>query len=84
MVLAGLAVAPALTTLTRVVGAAAPDDRSTEAFAWLTAATALGSAAGVAAGGLIVDRWSPGTGLVLAAALALTTTALLRPVRSNK
>ncbi len=83
MVLAGLAVAPALTTLTRVVGAAAPDGRRTEAFAWLNAATALGSAAGVAAGGLIVDRWSPGIGLVLAAALVLTGPALLRAGRSK-
>lgn len=81
MVLAGVAVAPALTTLARVVAATAPDDRGTEAFAWLAAATALGGAAGVAAGGLAVDQWSAGTGFTLATALALFATALLMTLR---
>lgn len=81
MVLAGVAVAPALTTLARVVAATAPDDRGTEAFAWLAAATALGGAAGVAAGGLAVDQWSAGTGFTLATALALVATALLMTLR---
>lgn len=81
MVLAGVAVAPALTALARIVAATAPDDRGTEAFAWLAAATALGGAAGVAAGGLAVDQWSAGTGFTLAASLALVATALLMTLR---
>ncbi|GAA0998304.1 hypothetical protein GCM10009555_097390 [Acrocarpospora macrocephala] len=83
MVLAGIGVAPALTNLAHLVATQAPEGSDTEAFAWLGASTALGGAAGVAVAGVIVDRWSAGTGLLSAATLTLAATVLVPVLRGK-
>jgi predicted MFS family arabinose efflux permease len=55
----------------------APEGSDIESFAWLTAASALGGAAGVAAGGAITDRYSASTGLLTAASLLVLATLLM-------
>jgi len=84
MVLAGLAVAPALTNLARLVASRAPADSGTEAFAWLGASTALGGAAGVAVAGVIVERWSGAAGLWTAGAVAVAATVLVPLLRPHR
>jgi predicted MFS family arabinose efflux permease len=77
VVIAGVGIAPALTALARLVGLHAPPGSTTEAFAWLGAATALGGATGVAVAGVIADHYSASTGFCIAAVTALLTTVLV-------
>ena len=51
-----------------------PAGTVTEAFAWLTTAMAVGTAAGAAAGGILAEGSGPATAFALAAAAGLVAT----------
>ncbi|MCA2217164.1 MFS transporter [Jidongwangia harbinensis] len=76
MVVAGSLIAPILASSYALVGGAAPAGTSTEAFAWLATATAVGTSIGAAAGGALVDVAGPGAAFTLAGAAALLAAAL--------
>jgi MFS family permease len=56
LLIAGAAIAPTLATVYAMVDAVAPEGTLTEAFAWLTTATAVGTAAGAAIAGALADH----------------------------
>ncbi len=68
--LAGLGVAPVLACQFSLVGALAPRDATTEAFAWHRAATIGGMSAGAALGGSLLDAHGSGGAFALGAASA--------------
>jgi predicted MFS family arabinose efflux permease len=78
---AGSTIAPILASSYAMVDATAPAGTVTEAFAWLATATAIGTSAGAAAGGALVDAAGPAAAFVLAgvAGLAAATLAAVRP-----
>jgi predicted MFS family arabinose efflux permease len=79
LLLAGAAIAPTEAAAYAIVESAAPAGTVTEAFSWLFTATAVGSAGGAAAAGLLVDQVGPAGALGLGAgacALAALVTAL--------
>jgi predicted MFS family arabinose efflux permease len=66
LLVAGAAIAPTYATVYAMVDAAAPAGTTTEAFAWLETAIAVGAAVGSAAAGAVVDHAGPGAAFVLA------------------
>jgi predicted MFS family arabinose efflux permease len=64
----GTAIAPTFASVFGMVDGATPAGTETEAFAWLTTASALGGAAGVAAGGALAQGAGPVAAFVFAAA----------------
>lgn len=83
---AGLGVAPMLSSQFSLVGALAPAGSTTEAFTWHRAATVGGIAAGTALGGALVQGLGVSaafllgcTGAVLAAVLVLLAGQLIEP-----
>ncbi len=77
LVLAGAAIAPTEAALYAMVGSAAPSGTTTEAFAWLATAIAVGSALGAAGAGTLIDRAGPTAAFALAGgagAVAILTT----------
>jgi predicted MFS family arabinose efflux permease len=76
---AGTMIAPILTSAYAMVDDAAPAGTVTEAFAWLATASAIGTSAGAAAGGVLVDSAGPAAAFLLAGAggLAAAAVALL-------
>jgi predicted MFS family arabinose efflux permease len=79
LLIAGTTIAPTEATLYAMVDPAAPDGTITEAFAWLATAMAVGSAAGAAGAGLVVDRVGVAAAFALAGvagALAVLTSTL--------
>ena len=75
--IAGAAIAPTYATVYAMVGSAAPPGTSTEAFAWLGTAVAVGTAAGAAAGGVLIDHTGIPAAIVLAAACGATAALLI-------
>ena len=73
-------IAPILASSYAMVDAATPAGTVTEAFAWLATATAIGTSAGAAAGGALVDAAGPAAAFVLAgvAGLAAAGVAAVR------
>ena len=79
LLLAGAAISPAEASLNAMVDGAAPPGATTEAFAWLASAIAIGGALGAAAAGTLIDRAGPTAAFALAGgagALAVLLTAL--------
>jgi MFS family permease len=79
LLLAGAAIAPAEASVNAMVDDAAPPGTTTEAFAWLASAMAVGGALGAAASGTLIDRVGPTAAFALAGgagALAVLVTAL--------
>jgi MFS family permease len=68
IVLAGSMIAPTCATAYAMVDAAAPAGTTTEAFAWLATAIAIGTSAGAAAAGAVADASGPAPTFVLAGA----------------
>ncbi len=73
LVVAGSAIAPALTVENTLVARITPAGMTNEAYTWVGMVAFAGSAAGAAVAGVVVDR--PG-GVLIAFALAATSTAL--------
>jgi MFS family permease len=79
---AGSAIAPAFASVYAMVERVAPAGAVTEAFAWLGTAVAVGTAAGAAVAGTLVEQAGPASAFVLAGiagAVALVTTVLRAP-----
>jgi MFS family permease len=68
IVIAGSMIAPTCASAYAMVDAAAPAGTTTEAFAWLATAIAIGTSAGAAAAGAVADAAGPAPTFVLAAA----------------
>jgi predicted MFS family arabinose efflux permease len=76
---AGSAIAPTCASVYAMVERVAPAGTVTEAFAWLATALSVGTAAGAAVGGTLVEQSGPAAAFVLAGiagAVALLTTLL--------
>jgi predicted MFS family arabinose efflux permease len=74
--IAGAAIAPTEASFYAMVDHAAPSETTTEAFAWLATAMAVGSATGAATAGIVADSAGPLAAFALAGgagALALLT-----------
>jgi predicted MFS family arabinose efflux permease len=69
LVLAGAAIAPTNASASTMVDGASPAGSATEAFAWVTTASSIGSAAGAALAGVAVEAGGP-SGAFVAAGLA--------------
>jgi MFS family permease len=79
LLLAGAAIAPAEASVNAMVDDAAPPGTTTEAFAWLASAIAVGSALGAGAAGTLIDSAGPTAAFALAGgagALAVLVTVL--------
>jgi MFS family permease len=79
LLVAGAAIAPTYAAVYAMVEDAAPAGTTTEAFAWLGTAVAIGASAGAACAGTLVDGAGPVAALVLAGgagALAALTVVL--------
>jgi MFS family permease len=79
LLLAGAAIAPTYATVYAMVDRVAPAGTSTEAFAWLNTAVAIGAAGGAAAAGALAEHTGPGAAFALAGvagAVALLATLL--------
>jgi MFS family permease len=83
-VLAGLAMTPAISCQNTLVGAAAPADAMTEAFAWTTAATFAGIAAGSVAAGALVDVAGVGGPFASASAALAVAAAVAAASRGRR
>jgi predicted MFS family arabinose efflux permease len=86
LVLAGAAIAPTFATIYAMVEPAAPSGTTTEAFAWLSTALAIGEAIGAAGGGPLADHAGAAAVLglaggagVIAVLLVLVRAATLGP-----
>jgi predicted MFS family arabinose efflux permease len=73
LLVAGVAIAPAIAVQLAVMSEVAPERSRTEAFTWASTANFLGIAAGSAVAGLVVDRVGVRAGLGASAALAGAT-----------
>lgn len=69
--LAGVAIAPILASAYAMVDGAAPEGTVTEAFAWIATASAVGTSAGAALAGAVVDAASPAAAFGLAGGAAV-------------
>ena len=79
LLVAGAAIAPTYASVYAMVDAVAATGTITEAFAWLTTATALGAAAGAAIAGTVADHGGPAAVFAIAGAagaLAVLVTVL--------
>ncbi|HKW79534.1 MAG TPA: MFS transporter [Casimicrobiaceae bacterium] len=79
--LAGLGIAPAMTTVSLLVSANAPSRYATEAFTWSSTFIVSGLGAGNAVGGGIVERYGAAADFALAAAVAVAAAACALGVR---
>ena len=70
IVVAGSMIAPTCATAYAMVDAAAPAGTTTEAFAWLATAVAIGTSAGAALAGAVADASGPAPTFVLAGTAA--------------
>src|SRR5829696_10343403 len=70
VVLAGTTIAPTCASAYAMVDRAAPAGTTTEAFAWLATAVAIGTSAGAAVAGAVADSAGPVPAFVLAATAA--------------
>ena len=80
IVLAGSTIAPTFATVYSMVDAVAPRGTATEAYAWLATAAAVGTSAGAAVAGAVVDAAGPSSAFVFggAAAVVAAVTAAAR------
>jgi len=82
LLLAGAAIAPAEASVNAMVDDAAPPGTTTEAFAWLASAMAIGGALGAAAAGTLIDSAGPAAAFALAGGAGLLA-VLATVVRTN-
>lgn len=68
---AGLLIAPSMTAVAMIVSTVAPAKYATEAFTWSATAIVTGIGAGMAAGGMLVERFGAPTAFLLASGCAL-------------
>jgi MFS family permease len=80
---AGAMIAPILASAYAMVDGAAPDGTVTEAFAWIATSTAIGSSAGSALAGVVVDAVSPAAAFGVAGAAAVLVALLAVARRST-
>lgn len=80
VVLAAAPMAPVIAANSVLVVQVAPNERIAEAFTWASTALLAGISAGTAAGGILVERYSPATALFAAAAATLLAAAVAYPV----
>lgn len=91
MVLAGVAVSPTLITGSALIESLVPRAVLTEGFAWMSSAVSVGTAAGAAAGGKLVDAGNSrgafalaaGSGVVAAVVVAIGRRRLASEVRTS-
>jgi len=76
---AGTMIAPILASAYAMVDAAAPAGTSTEAFAWLATASAVGTSIGAATAGVLVDTAGPTCAFLLAGVAGLAAAAIAVP-----
>lgn len=76
LLIAGLGVAPAFTVSYLLVSFTVPPDAMAEAFGWLGAGALVGSAAGSAIGGIVVDGFGAPAAFLMAALFAFLGAAL--------
>jgi MFS family permease len=85
LVLTGLPIAPALTTVYLLVDERVPRERVTEAFAWVSSALPAGASLGTVLAGWIVTGASPRAGFLTGAGLSLLAVlAALAALRSAR
>ena len=72
--MAGAGIAPTCASAYGLVERVTPAGTVTEAFAWLTTAMAVGTAAGAAAAGMLAEGPGPATAFALATAAAVVAT----------
>ncbi|WP_144127491.1 MFS transporter [Catellatospora sichuanensis] len=77
LVVTGLWLPPALTGIFLVVDRVAPPGTAVEAFAWIATAFAVGSGAGAAVAGTVVQGWGATAGFLLAPPAILCGAGLL-------
>lgn len=77
LAVAGSMIAPVLATAYGVVDRIAPAGTTTEAFAWLGTATAVGTAAGATLAGTLAEAGGAGAAFLLAGAAALLAAGLV-------
>jgi MFS family permease len=83
LLVAGVSIAPVLSTGMALVGETAPPGTVTEAFTWTSTGITAGIATGAALGGILIDAGGPDTSFILAAVvcvLAAGVGVLRRPV----
>lgn len=71
--------APVIAANSVLVLRAAPPKRVAEAFTWASTALLVGISAGTAAGGMLIERYSPAAALLAAATATLLAAAVSRP-----
>ena len=64
---AGAPMAPVIAVQSGLVAQLAPRDQLAESFTWVSTCLLGGVGAGIAAGGMLVELWSPGWVLAVAA-----------------
>jgi MFS family permease len=74
---AGATIAPTYTVIYAIAGDAAPAGTSTEAFAWLATAISVGTAAGSAIAGTVVDHAGAAAGFLVAGAGGLAAITIV-------
>jgi predicted MFS family arabinose efflux permease len=79
----GVALNPALTTISLLVDELAPAAPG-EAFGWISTAIGLGLAGGAAAAGVLGQRYGPTRAFVLASGLALAAAAVAAVIRRRR
>jgi MFS family permease len=79
--LAGSLIAPILASAYAMAEQAAPAGTTTEAFAWLATASAIGTSAGAAAAGALADTAGPAAAFLLAGLAGLAAAVIALPVR---
>jgi MFS family permease len=77
ILLAGATIAPTYAVVYALAGEVAPAGTVTEAFAWLATAVAVGTAAGSALAGSIVDQAGPAAGFLVAGVGGLAAIAVV-------
>ena len=76
LLVAGAAIAPSYAAVYAIAGRVAPAGATTEAFAWLATAAAVGSAAGNALAGALAEHGGATTAFLLAAGAAVVACAI--------
>lgn len=81
--IAGMMIAPALTTLALLVTQYAPAHYATEAFTWMSTCSVTGIGAGMAAGGLIIEAVGPSAAFASAATASVLAALVSLPLRRS-
>ena len=80
VLIAAAPMAPVIASNSVLVSRSAPRDRIAEAFTWASTALLTGISGGTAAGGVLVERYSPAIAMLVAAVATLGAAAVAYPV----